>query len=146
MSLEADRKICEQATPGPWRARRSSLDPDQPGEPPACWGIAAGAEKWRHNAGHFHPADAEYPQDEIHVVEIGYDRDYGTPEAAIPREGDAAFIAHFNPAYLSLYFACADLCEKLAALTPGPAYPDQINDLIHLAKLRVAALEEGGEE
>ena len=80
-------------TPGPWRVRRASLNPDEPTIPPACYGIAAGKETWHHNKGHFHPEDARYPVDKIHVVEIGYDRDYGTPEAAIPRLDDARLIA-----------------------------------------------------
>lgn len=87
------RALAAQATPGPWRVRRASLDPDEPDAGPTGYGIAAGKETWHHNKGSFHPADATYPVDEIAVVEIGYDRDYYTPEPAIPRIEDARLIA-----------------------------------------------------
>jgi hypothetical protein len=92
--LDAIEARAAAATEGPWRSRRASLDAAAPDEPPACWGIAAGKETWHQNKGNFHPKDARYPVDEVHVVEIGYDRDYYTPEAAIPIEADAEFIAH----------------------------------------------------
>ena len=102
-------------TPGPWRVRRASLNPDEPTIPPACYGIAAGKETWHHNKGHFHPEDSRYPLDEIHVVEIGYDRDYGTPEAAIPRLDDARLIA-----------AAPDLLELLHIFVGGPWQDDGV--------------------
>lgn len=86
------------ATPGPWRARRASwehgLESPNDWNHPEVWGIAAGEETVHQNKGHFHPENVKYSVDEIQVVEISHDRDWGTAEAAISREADAHLIAH----------------------------------------------------
>lgn len=107
--LEELRRLRASGTKGPWRVRRATLDRDRPDDPPACYGIAAGTEEWRDNAGWFHPLDARYPVDEIDVVTIGMDRDYSTPEAAIAKEADAALIV----AAVNSLEALLDVAEAL---------------------------------
>lgn len=73
--LDRLRELAAAATPGPWEADgRTYTERDKTSY--TVWGIQAGKET---------------------VVEVGYDRDYHTPEAAIGKESDAEFIAYANP-------------------------------------------------
>lgn len=105
-------KRANAATEGPWRRRRAALDPDCPDDQPVCYGIAAGTETWHGNRGCFHPKDAEYPVDEIEVVEIGYDGSTDLPIAPIKKEEDADFIAHSREDVPNLLQTISDLRER----------------------------------
>ena len=137
-------------TPGPWRVRRASLNPDEPTAPPACYGIAACKETWHHNKGHFHPEDARYPVDKIHVVEIGYDRDYGTPEAAIPRLDDACLIAaapELLGALRELLAFVGGSIDDLDAMEQqrNPEFSFSFSDALSLTQARAAIAKATGE-
>lgn len=90
--------LASKATPGPWRVRRSSLDPDVPDASAATYYIVAGNERWSRNVGHFHPDDAMYATDERWVTAYASDRDYGTPEGGMSKE-DAEFVVALVNAY-----------------------------------------------
>lgn len=99
-------------TPGPWRVRcEVDRGSDLTGTDEHFF-IAAGAEDWHDNKGHFHPDDARYVIDEYQVVELGSDRDYNTPEGGIRNKADAYLIA-----------AAPDLLEAVRA---GGRYSDAL--------------------
>jgi hypothetical protein len=123
VSADRLRRITEEATPGPWRIERAPRDYDRPDEPPACYGIVAGSQTEHRNKGRFHPDDAIYYTHEHHVVEIGYDRDYYTPEAAIPRAEDARLIA-LAPDLAVLVADAADLLRATTYSPPGWEGPE----------------------
>lgn len=113
-------------TPGPWRVRRIV---DRAKDLSYCdvhFGIAAGSEEWRDNAGHWHPDDSKFAVDEIEVVALGYDRDYGYPEGGIRNEADARLIA----AAPDLLSACKALIDE------GPS-----NDVKRLVEAAIAKAE-----
>lgn len=85
------------ATDGPWRKRRciNNDERDRCLIVDVVYGISAGEQKGPfENKGHFHPENEFYYTDEIDVVAVGMDRDFGTYEAAIEKEPDAEFIAN----------------------------------------------------
>lgn len=110
------RERCEKATKGPWRARAEIDRGDDLQGTATLYTVCAGKEDWRDNKGHFHPDDARYVIDEIHVAGCGYDRDYGYPEGGIQRKEDASFIAHAREDVPYLLDALASLREDHARL------------------------------
>lgn len=81
-------------TPGPWRVtRRYDLNNDLSIQS-TVYGIAAGKRDGPfENRGRFHPDAAQYYLDEIAVVAIAFDDEFGYHDGAIAVEANAALIA-----------------------------------------------------